>query len=992
MRMMRRAAAMAGLLLAMATAFVALTKRVDAQTTGVPSADQIQIFQSLTPEQQQAILQQLGNGAGSGGALGGGRQNQTGDRNAQDNVQGRAQGQTAENANENDNAEVEPAIPVLKGEDWVIIELDYHLAPRPLSQSLQALYLAQGGLASAQGLQNMQALQAGSANNIPAQNRNPVGPGPSAANQNGADQPGLSDAERSRLEEMMQLIRLHNPYQLSRDGVLTLPGFPGIALLGLTEDQASLRLQTEPAFHSIEIRLTRLPLKKTGVQGLKPFGYDLFSRPASTFAPVTNVPVPADYVVGAGDEFEVQLYGNTNRTLRLTVGRDGRINFPELGPISVGGQLFSGVKSAIEARVERQMIGVRASVSMGDTRSIRVFVVGEAKRVGSYVISGLGTITSALFAAGGVKPIGSLRNIQLKRQGSVVRTLDLYDLLIRGDTSDDTKLLPGDVIFVPPVGTTVSIDGEVRRPAIYETKRESTVADLVQLAGGMTPEADVSMATLMRIDESQRRIALRINPVAVGAQSEMLRNGDLISIPRLRPTLDSGVYVQGHVFTEGVFAYRAGMRLSDVVHSIDELRPNADIHYVLIRRELPPDRRVAVLSADLAQAVNSPGSPADIALMPRDRITVFDLVSGRDRIIKPLMDELHTQSNMGRPAEVVRIDGRVKVPGEYPLEPNMTVADLVRAGGGLSDEAYGAEAELTRYEVTGGQARRTQLINVNVAAALGADSAANIKLQPFDDLSIKEVPEWHSQEMVTLTGEVRFPGRYAIRRGETLQSVISRAGGLTDFAFPEGSVFTREELKRREQQQIDLLADRMQRDLAVLALQATAANQGGGAASLSVGQSLLTQLRSSKAVGRLVIDLQRGMRQPRGSVSDVILRNGDELIVPRFQQEVTVIGEVQNSTSHLFSPGLARDDYISLSGGMTNRADRSKIYVVRANGSVLANSGSRWFQIGSQAQIKPGDTVVVPLDAERMPALPFWQAVTSIVYNVAIAAAAVHSF
>ena len=990
MRMMRRVSALAGLLLAMATAFVSLSERAGAQSTGVPSADQIQIFQSLTPEQQQAILQQLGNGAG-GGSLGTGRQNQTGDRNAPDNAQGRAQAQAAENANENDNnAEAEPAIPVLKGEDWVIIELDYHLAPRPLSQSLQALYLAQGGLASAQGLQNMEALQAGATNNSQGQNRSPVGPSPSATN--GADQPGLSDAERSKLEDMMQLIRLHNPYQLSRDGVLTLPGFPGIALLGLTEDQASLRLQNEPAFHSIEIRLTRLPLKKTGVQGLKPFGYDLFSRPASTFAPVTNVPVPADYVVGAGDEFEVQLYGNQNRVLRLTVGRDGRINFPELGPISVGGQLFSSVKSAIEARVERQMIGVRASVSMGDTRSIRVFVVGEAKRVGSYVISGLGTITSALFAAGGVKPIGSLRNIQLKRQGTVVRTLDLYDLLIRGDTSDDTKLQPGDVIFVPPVGTTVSVDGEVRRPAIYETKRESTVADLIQLAGGMTPEADISMATLVRIDESQRRIALRINPAALGAQSEMLRNGDLVSIPRLRPTLDSGVYVQGHVFTEGVFAYRTGMRLSDVVHSIDELKPNADIHYVLIRRELPPDRRVAVLSADLGQAVTSPGSAADMALMPRDRITVFDLVSGRDRIIKPLMDELRTQSNMGRPTETVRIDGRVKVPGEYPLEPNMTVADLVRAGGGLSDEAYGTEAELTRYEVVGGEARRTQLINVNVAAALGAGSAANIKLQPFDDLSIKEVPEWHSQEMVTLTGEVRFPGRYAVRRGETLQSVIARAGGLTDFAFPEGSIFTREELKRREQQQIDLLADRMQRDLAVLALQATAANQGGGAAALSVGQSLLSQLRSTKAVGRLVIDLPRAMRMRSGSVSDVILRNGDELIVPRFQQEVTVIGEVQNSTSHLFSPGLARDDYISLSGGMTNRADRSKIYVVRANGSVLANSGSRWFQIGSQAQIKPGDTVVVPLDAERMPALPFWQAVTSIIYNVAIAAAAVHSF
>jgi len=205
---------------------------------------------------------------------------------------------------------------------------------------------------------------------------------------------------------------------------------------------------------------------------------------------MTNVPVPSDYVVGPDDELSVQLYGSQNRTLRLIVGRDGRVSFPELGPISVAGQRFNDVRASIESRVERQLIGVRASVSMGDTRSIRVFVLGEARRPGTYTISSLATMTSALYAAGGIKPIGSMRQIQLKRRGTLVRTLDLYDLLIRGDTTDDNKLEQGDVIFVPPVGSTVSAAGELHRPAIYEIKNESSVADLVALAGGLTPQAD----------------------------------------------------------------------------------------------------------------------------------------------------------------------------------------------------------------------------------------------------------------------------------------------------------------------------------------------------------------------------------------------------------------------------------------------------------------------------------------------------------------------
>jgi protein involved in polysaccharide export with SLBB domain len=257
---------------------------------------------------------------------------------------------------------------------------------------------------------------------------------------------------------------------------------------------------------------------------------------------------------------------------------------------------------------------------------------------------------------------------------------------------------------------------------------------------------------------------------------------------------------------------------------------------------------------------------------------------------------------------------------------------------------------------------------------------------------VKQVPFWSEQETIVLKGEVRFPGTYSIRRGETLKSVVLRAGGLTNFAFPEGSVFTREWLQKKEQEQLDMLAVRMQTDLTALAVASSASGlAGGGTATLTMGQSLLGQIRGARAVGRMVIDLPRLMQEPEGSPDDIVLRSGDQLIVPRFQQQVTVLGEVQNSTSLLYNPRLTRDDYIGLSGGMTRRADRGRIYVVRANGSVVATESSRWFSTNSGVKMMPGDTIVVPLDVERMPPLPFWQAVTGILYNVAIAVAAVHS-
>lgn len=923
------------------------------------ASDPLQILQSLTPEQQRAILERAGNGAAPGTTSQ--KTTNTGD------VTKRGEREPRRSADE----EPEPLIPVLKAEDTVVVELS--LSPRTTDTAPKPATATPTPAAPL----SADVARANAAEEAARQRRQRL-----------VD--ALTTEQREKLEELVKLVGGRNPYQLDRNAQLTLPGFAPIQVGGLTEEQATQRLAVEPVFLPLEVKVTRLPVNRTGVAALKPFGYDLFNEAPSTFSPVTDVPVPADYVVGPGDQFSVQLFGNQNRTISLTVNRDGSVSFPELGPIRVGGLTFNAARQSIESRVGQQMIGVRASVSMGETRAIRVFVLGEAKLPGSYTVSGLATMTTALFASGGVKPIGSLRDIQLKRQGKVIRQLDLYDLLIRGDTSDDAKLLPGDVIFIPPVGATVSVEGEVKRPGIYELKGDADAQALVQMAGGLTPEADPGRASLVHIDESSRRVVVEVN-LRQQAVKVALRSGDVLRVSRLRPQLDSGVMLEGFVYRPGPIAWREGLRLTDVIGSVDELKPNADQHYILIRRESGPDRRISALSADLTAALAARGSAADVPLAPRDQITVFDLAPGRERIIKPLLEELRLQSRLDRPTEIVQVNGRVKVPGEYPLETGMRVSDLLRAGGNLDAAAYGGKADLARYSVSAAGARQTELIEIDLAAVVRGDPAANVELRPYDYLLVKETTDWGEQESVTLKGEVRFPGKYPIRRGETLRELLDRAGGLTPRAFPQGSAFTRRDVKENEQKQLDRLTERLRSDLASMSLQAAVANQGAASQALATGQSLLTQLQSSKAVGRMVIDLPGLVAGSPGGPKDLQLRDGDELVVPMLRQEVTVIGEVQNATSHLYDPDLKRSDYINLSGGTTRKADERQIYVVRADGSVSARKGS-FLSRTYEAAMQPGDTIVVPMNTERMPRLPFWQAVTQIIYNLAVSVAAVNSF
>jgi polysaccharide biosynthesis/export protein len=952
-----------------------LTSSAGAQT---PSAEQIEMFRNLPADQQQSILESMNRGGTSTGTNG----SQRTDRELEFPRTVQPRRQTDESEEQQFGPDGMPLPPRLKAGDTVLLNLEIRQYERKAPEVEERERREQ---------QQQSVLQP----TIPGR-QTPVVAAPTTADPKAASAPADVRLERTaeetkRLEELRERVLRRNPYKLDKWGILNVPEFGPIPLAGLSSEQATERLAAELRLSEFIVTVKHLPLKAVGTEALKPFGYDLFAGAPSTFAPATDVPVPAEYVVGPGDTIQVQLIGNTKGRHSLVVGRDGRINFPELGPIAVSGQRFEEVRSDLERRVNEQMIGTQASVSIGELRSIRVFVLGDAETPGSYTVSGLSTITNALFVSGGVKKSGSLRNIELKRVGRTVSKLDLYDLLLQGDTSGDARLLPGDVIFIPPVGATVGLSGEVRRPAIYELKNETTSGELLELGGGLMPDADPTLVTLERINEKRQRTVLDVDLSGVDGRKLGLRSGDTLRIPQIRPVLEDAVTIKGHVHRPGEYQYKPGMRIADLVPTLDELQPNADQRYILVRREVPPDRRIRIFSADMERALLDRNSAANFELAPRDQIFVFDRESGRDRIIEPLMRELRTQSRIDEPTLEVSVAGKVKIPGSYPLEPGMRISDLLRAGGSLDEAAYGGQAELTRYEVVNGESRQAELISIDLRKALEGDAASNLALRPFDYLVIKEIPLWGSQEEVEIRGEVKFPGRYPIHRGETLRSVMARAGGLTDLAFADGAVFTREELKDRERKQLQTLASRMESDLALFSLMSAQEAGKDASQALQVGQSLLTNLRDAKPVGRLVIDLDRASLAPPGSEQDIVLKDGDQLLVPRVTQEVTVIGEVQSTTSHLYRNDLSRDDYIAMSGGLTSRADEDRIYVVRADGSVVTRSGNTWFS-GGGANIRTGDTIVAPLDTERMRPLPFWAAVTSIIYNLAVSAAAVSSF
>jgi len=714
---------------------------------------------------------------------------------------------------------------------------------------------------------------------------------------------------------------------------------------------------------------------------LRPFGYDYFSSTPDAYALAADLPVPDDYVVGPGDMILVQLYGKDNSQYELVVRRNGVVQFPGIGPVQVGGQPFLKVSELLKRRVQNQFIGLKASVQIGRLRNIQIFVLGDVVRPGSYTVSGLATLTNAIFASGGIKRIGSLRQIQLKRQGKPVGAIDLYDLLLKGDNSADARLQPGDVIFVPPLGKTAGISGEVRRPAIYELKNETTLEELIALAGNLTAVAFPQSMQIERIYENRERTVIDLDMTKPESQKTLLVSGDVVRVYGVADQVERVVHLAGYSKRAGTYQWTEGMRLTQLITSLSELPTDVDAHYQLIKRENPVTRNIELLNANLSSALAAPESDTNIKLLPRDTVYIFSIHDNRRATIDPLLEQIKAQSRPDRLEREITIDGSVHHPGRYPFAPGMRMGDLLRAAGGLTDRAYTLEAELTRYIISEGKQRQQDTVVVNLEGVLSNNVEKDPLLKPYDQLVIRRVPSWSSEGSVTIRGEVTFPGRYPVAQGEKLSEVLKRAGGLTPGAFARGSVFMRESVRIREQTYLDRVARELEEQLLLVTAQGQDVGTDKKETKAEI-ETLLQQVRAAKAVGRVAIKLDKLLDDD--VEQDIVLHDGDTLYIPQKPGEVTVTGQVYFPTSHLHVKGSGRDDYIAKSGGVTERGGSRYVYVVHADGSVSAAGG--WFSSGPR--IGPGDTIVVPVKVNRYSTLKLAGDVTQILYQLALAAAA----
>jgi polysaccharide export outer membrane protein len=768
---------------------------------------------------------------------------------------------------------------------------------------------------------------------------------------------------------------------------------------------------------------------------IKRFGESLFKNNVSTFAVTDNALVPSDYRLGTGDGLEIQLYGKENEKYSIQIGRNGELQIPKLGPIAVAGLTFEEAQGAIHRRVEKQFIGVEVVVAIGRLRAISVFMAGELKVPGSYSISALSTTSQALYVAGGVTDIGTLRDIQVKRAGKTIANFDAYDLLLHGDAGEDIRLQSGDVIFVPPYQRLATVEGEVKRPMSYELLRNESASDLVAMAGGYARNAYPSASVLTR-KSLQKSLPTVLNlDLTDTTLSVALMDGDTLRVPEAADTYENAIEIQGAVIRPGVYAWSEGIRVSDLLTSVKrDLLPTADLEYALIVRERNQRLQIAVKQFNIGDAIVSPGTLADPMLNPRDKLVLFELVDvvvlseggliaestensddtekfwddfaasdserreeeaeseleeeerlkySREVLLAPILAKLASQATQGEPVQIVSISGAVKAPGNYPLEPGDRAFDLVRAAGGLKDSAFLFDAEFRRVvtNVTGQAVPDYQSISLTSLA--NADSADNKELQSRDHITIRDIPDWNPSDSVELVGKVKFPGKYLILRGETLADIVARAGGLTPDAFSSGAIFTRVEVAKLEAKRAKEFARSI-----VTSFAASLVTQETKTTEFSEIEEVAEVLEEYEGIGRLLIDLDRAIAGDMAA--NLVVVDGDKLVVPGVNSTVTVVGEVRRQGTHTYQRGFDVDDYVSLSAGMTTRAAEKELYIVKANGNVVVPKKASWISFrGSSQRLEPGDSIVIPIDGTYKDRTAMWRDITQILFQTSLAVSAI---
>ena len=571
------------------------------------------------------------------------------------------------------------------------------------------------------------------------------------------------------------------------------------------------------------------PKPKMPRKALKKFGYDYFINRPSTFAPLSGVPIPPDYLIGPGDEIKLILYGNNNKNYSLRVTRDGDIYLPEIGPISIAGLTFLDLKETINEIIASQLIGTQVTLTLGKLRSINIFVLGEAAQPGMYTVSSLTTMTNAIFASGGINNTGSLRNIELKRNGKVISSFDLYSLLLKGDASNDVRLMPGDILFVPPIKKTVAITGEVQRPGIYELLESETAQDLINYAGNVKAKSDLSSAEIKRISPTNKGFNLLIADLSQTTTPDLLLNdGDTLSIYPVESKIERAILIKGHFSQPGFFPWSEEMKLSDLFKSRADLLPMTDLNYALVQRKNHNGDNYSFMNIDLENLFENSDSKYNISLNDKDEITLFPNLSFceitkvrekcRRELIDPVIELIKNTTTNDKSNLLVRVTGNVLFPGQYPLTKDATVKDMIYAAGKLGELSFTDEVEIARNTIIDKEIINSQITD-------DYDQLKDFLVQSRDIIAVKKISSTY--ETVSLQGEVFFPGEYSIRKGETLLSVIKRAGGLTVEANTNNLIFTREVIADQQRVNLEKTKADLQRQLSLIAAESTSSGGGG---------------------------------------------------------------------------------------------------------------------------------------------------------------------
>lgn len=722
------------------------------------------------------------------------------------------------------------------------------------------------------------------------------------------------------------------------------------------------------------------------------FGSSLFGEVPSVFAPVQNIPVTPDYVLGPGDELLIRVWGAIDVDVRRFIDRNGQINIPKVGTFSMAGIRIGEAESYLQTKIGRVFRNFELNVTIGQLRSVQIFVVGHARQPGTYTLPSLSTLVNALFASGGPSANGSMRRIQLKRAGKLVTELDLYDFLARGDRTGDERLQSGDVVIIPSVGSRVAVTGAFAIPAVYELKQTRAIlSDVLELGGGVGVTTSVAKATRERIDKARTspRVIEEITLGERGANVE-IQDGDIITLLPISPRFDNAVTLKGNVANPMRYPWKKGMRISDLLPDKENLIPlsywkkqnegvgssrllrrEVNWDYATIQRLQPNQLTTRLISFRLDMAINGNASE-NLELFPGDIVTIYS------------PDEIPPKTEQS----VTIVGSLVGGNSRFVWRPGMRIKDLIPSTDWLIDKYdywTNLKSDGHKTDINWGHAniRRQVVSDLSVttipfdlgSAVLQGDSINNLLLQSGDEVLIyskSEISISPSKQAryIRLEGEVAAPGVYLAKPGETLRQLVFRTGGVTSDAHVHAAEFVRESTRILQQARLNESADQYERAISQAASQNTrnvlsVEDAAGQSASLHAQKELLTRMRAIKATGRVVLEVPVDAAGLVG-IPDIALEDGDRFFVPGYISSVNVMGSVYNSNSYVYRPGRSVSDYLALAGGVTSDGDDDELYVVHANGSVTSKRQSGWLLSALSGRIvEPGDTIIAPVKIER---------------------------